>query len=285
MRIEAFFDSTTNTMTYVVFDEATRDAIIIDPVLDFDIGSGKTTDKALAPVLALVEAQRLNVRLLLETHAHADHLSASQPLKARFKSAPLAIGGNIGKVQRVFRDLLELGADFPVDGRQFDRLLHPDERVTVGSLSFVVIPTPGHTPACMSYLFQGQGGAADTLFVGDALFMPDYGTGRCDFPGGSAAELYRSIHDKLYKLPEATRVFTCHDYKPGGRELRYESTIGEERRANIQLKDATTEAEFVAFRTARDKTLDAPRLLYPSIQVNIDAGHLPKSRFLKLPVR
>lgn len=284
MRIEAFFDNPTNTMTYVVLDEATRDAVVVDPVLDFDIGSGKTSDKALVPVLQFLDAQRANVRLLLETHAHADHLSASQLLKARFKAAPLAIGGSIGKVQRAFRDILQLGSDFPVDGRQFDRLLQPDERVTAGSLSFSVIPTPGHTPACMSYLFAGQGGSADALFVGDAIFMPDYGTGRCDFPGGNATELYRSIHDRLYKLPGATRVFTCHDYKPGGRELRFESTIDEERRTNIQLKDSTSEAEYVAFRTARDKTLDAPRLLYPSIQVNIDAGHLPKSHFLKLPV-
>jgi glyoxylase-like metal-dependent hydrolase (beta-lactamase superfamily II) len=222
--------------------------------------------------------------LILETHAHADHLTGSQQLKKIFPEAKVGIGQEIDKVQSVFKSVFNLSADFPTDGRQFDLLISDGQRFSAGSLEFEAIHTPGHTEACYSYKIE------DAVFTGDALFMPDSGVARCDFPNGSAENLYDSIQSKLYTLPDSTRIFTAHDYQPNGRELRYESTIGESKKSNIHLKADTSKEDFVNFRTGRDKTLAAPKLLLPSIQVNIDGGKLPQPEsndvsYLKLPVR
>jgi len=284
MTIEPFFDPRTSTLTYVVFDRLTRDALVIDPVLDYEpVGSFVSTD-SLDRVTAFLHAERLHVRLLLETHAHADHMSGSQVLRARFPGAPVAIGERIREVQATFKQIFELGDEFVPDGRQFDRLLGDAETITAGSLEIRVLATPGHTPACVSYL------VGDAVFTGDALFMPDYGTGRCDFPRGSASALHHSVTEVLYRLPDATRVFVGHDYQPGGRALAYESTISEQKLRNIQLPAGRSAADFIAFRQARDSGLAAPQLLYPSLQVNIHAGHLPTpvrasgALYLKIPI-
>lgn len=284
MKIKHLFDSATYTLTYIVYDQDSKDAIIIDPVLDFDPASGAIATTSLSILLQEVANLNVNVRMILETHAHADHLSSSQRLKEHFPGAILAIGEGIRKVQETFKPIFNMGDSFSTDGSQFDRLLKDREIVTVGTLQFEVIFTPGHTPACASYFFEGA------VFTGDALFMPDYGTGRCDFPAGSAHDLYASVHENLYKLPESTEVYVGHDYMPGGRELAFKSTIKEEKEKNIQLSQQTTENEFVAMRQTRDQGLSAPRLLYPSVQVNINAGELPQSEangkvYLKIPVK
>lgn len=283
MEIKHFYDERTSTLTYVVYDADTRDAVVIDPVLDYDVVGSKVWTESVDRVLEFLAEQQLKLHLILETHAHADHLSGSQMIKEFHPGAQVAIGRNITQVQAVFKEIFDLPDSFATDGQQFDRLLEDGETVQAGSLSFRVIFTPGHTPACASYLF------GDAVFTGDSLFMPDMGTGRCDFPAGSAEDLYDSITQKLYTLPDATRVFVGHDYQPGGRELRFETTIGEQRANNIQLNARTTRDEFVRFRRERDKELAAPRLLYQSIQVNIDAGSLPDparngKRYLKIPL-
>lgn len=282
MKIQYFFDAATFTLTYVVHDELTRDAVIIDPVLDFDSASGKITDLSLRKVETYIAAENLRVKAILETHAHADHLSSSQLLKKLYPTAVHGIGEKITLVQEVFKALFNLD-DLKTDGSQFDHLFKHFEEIQFGSLKLKAIPTPGHTPACMSYLM------GDVLFVGDTLFMPDYGTGRCDFPQGSAQDLYQSVKKNIYSLPDETKVFVGHDYSPGGREMKFQTTVGECKKNNIQLSNETTEQEFISFREARDKTLSAPRLLLPSIQINIEAGHLPKSEsngksYLKLPL-
>jgi glyoxylase-like metal-dependent hydrolase (beta-lactamase superfamily II) len=281
MEIRDFYDPRTGTFTYVVHDSDSRDAVIIDPVLDYEPVGSKLWTESLDRVIAFVREQALKVHYILETHAHADHLSGAQRLKQVLPDAQIAIGENITVVQQIFSRLFRLGDDFATDGSQFDRLLKDGETVTAGSLEFVVIFTPGHTPACASYRF------GDTIFTGDALFMPDSGTGRCDFPAGSARDMYHSIQ-RLYRLPDDTRVFVGHDYQPGGREVKNCSTIGEQKRHNIHLRADTTEDEFVRFRQHSDSKLDAPRLLYPSIQVNINAGEFPLredgTAFLKIPV-
>ena len=280
--IKAFYDEATFTLTYVVFDPSTKDAILIDSVLDYDPNSGQYSYESAKALSAYVKGEELNLHYILETHAHADHLSASVYLKEQFPKAKVAIGKNIQLVQDVFTGLFNL--DIPVNGSQFDELFDDGQVVKAGSLEFKVIFTPGHTPACTSILMD------DAVFTGDALFMPDYGTGRCDFPKGSAEDLYDSITNKLYTLSDDTKVYTGHDYQPGGRELKYCSTIAEQKAENIRLKGDTTKEDFVKFRKERDATLSAPRLLLPSIQVNIDAGHLPKAEengmaYLKLPLR
>ena len=281
--VKEFFDKATWTLTYVVFDSETRDAVVLDPVWDYDPASSRMSTSSAEAVLEFIKKQDLKVHMILETHAHADHVSGSQVLKKHLPNVKVGIGANITKVQEVFKGVFNLHADFKVDGSQFDLLLQEGKTYHAGSIKFEVLYTPGHTPACASFLF------GDAVFTGDALFMPDYGTGRCDFPAGSAADLYDSVQ-KLYKLPDATKVYTGHDYQPGGRPLKFLSTIGEEKVANIQLKAGTSKEEFVKFRNGRDKTLAAPRLLLPSVQVNVDAGHLPQpenngSRYLKIPVR
>lgn len=282
MNIQHFFDPDTYTLTYVVADPVTKDAVIIDPVLDFDPESGVVSDEGLTPVVEFIKSKGLNVRAILETHAHADHLSSSQILKQLFPQAVLGIGERIRVVQEVFKELFNVN-HLQTTGVQFDHLFKDFEEVRFGSLKMTALPTPGHTPTCMSYLF------GDAVFTGDALFMPDYGTGRCDFPKGSAQELYRSVTENLYSLPDNTKVFVGHDYMPGGRELQFQTTVGESKRSNVQLKAGTSEKDFVKFRQARDQTLSAPRLLYPSIQVNTDAGNLPPREssgksFLKIPL-
>ena len=282
-QIEPFFDERTWTLTYVVFDPETRDAIVIDPVLDYDPRASKVWTESVDAVLAFCRDRDLDVRMILETHAHADHLSGSQPIKRAYPDAQLAISERITEVQSIFKGVFDLPADFPTDGRQFDRLLVHRETVEAGSLQFEVRFTPGHTPACASFVF------GDAVFTGDALFMPDMGTGRCDFPGGSAEDLYDAITGELYSLPDETRVFVGHDYQPGGRELRWEAPIGEHKTANVQLPAGRSKTEFVGFREARDATLAAPTLLFQSVQVNVDAGALPKPepnevRYLRIPI-
>ncbi|MDP2308902.1 MAG: MBL fold metallo-hydrolase [Pseudomonadota bacterium] len=266
MEIKPFFDARTWTLTYVVWDPATLDAVVIDPVLDFDPASGKVWRESLDTLVAFLDGKKLKLRAIFETHAHADHLTGAQWLKQRY-GAPVGIGAGITQVQQVFAPVFDLA--IPTDGSQFDVLLADGARYEAGSLTLETLHTPGHTPACSSYRI------GDAVFTGDALFLPDYGVGRCDFPAGDAAKLYDSVHRKLYALPPETRVFVGHDYQPGGRPVAWETTIGASREQNVHIQTSTTKEGFVAFRQARDATLAAPRLLYPSVQVNIDAGRLP----------
>lgn len=269
IEIKEFFDRATYTLTYIVWDPSTKDSAVIDPIWDYDPAGSTLSQESLEKVCAFIESQQLNLHYILETHAHADHLSGAQPLKEKYPSAKVAIGAKITEVQKIFKTFFDLSPSFKTDGSQFDRLFSDGDRFSAGSLTFEAIYTPGHTPACCTYKIE------DALFTGDALFMPDYGVGRCDFPAGSAEALYQSVTKRLYSLPDTTRVFTGHDYQPNGRGLRFESTIGEEKTSNIQLKAETTKESFIQFRNERDKTLKAPNLLLPSVQVNIDAGHLP----------
>ena len=284
MKIEAFFDERTWTLTYVVWADASKDAVVIDPVLDYEIIGSKYWTESSDRVIEFIQRHQLNLHYILETHAHADHLSGSQVLKSKFPEAKVAISSHITTIQSIFKPIFELPVHFPVDGSQFDKLIEDNETFEAGELKIHALSTPGHTPACSSYLIE------DALFTGDTLFMPDMGTGRCDFPSGSAQALHASITHQLYTLPNTTRVFVGHDYRPGGRELAYETTIGEQKAKNIQLSALTTLEDFVEFRTARDAQLAAPKLLYPSVQINIDAGHLPSpertgSRLLKMPLQ
>lgn len=283
MNIKAFFDSRTSTLTYVVFDPMSRDAVIIDPVLDYDPAASRIWSESVDAVIEWAASERLQVAYVLETHAHADHLSGAQRLKQACPNLKIAIGANIVQVQKTFQGVFGLGPEFPADGSQFDRLLEDGRTYEVGKLRVEVIATPGHTPACCSYKI------GDAVFTGDALFMPDSGTGRCDFPGGSASDLYDSVARKLYSLPDATRVFVGHDYQPGGRALAYESTIGQQKESNIALKATTTQQQYVQMRTERDATLRAPQLMLHSVQVNINAGKLPAPEdnglsYLRLPI-
>nr|BFD67691.1 MBL fold metallo-hydrolase [Bdellovibrio sp. HAGR004] len=282
--VKEFFDSATWTLTYVVYDTESKDAVIIDPVWDYDPAASKMSTASADAVLEFVKSNNLKVHYILETHAHADHVSGSQILKKHIPGAKVGIGAKITDVQKVFKNVFNLDKDFPTDGSQFDLLLEEGKPLVAGTLKIDTLYTPGHTPACASYVI------ADNVFTGDALFMPDYGTGRCDFPAGSADALYTSVHEKLYTLPDSYKVFVGHDYLPNGRELQFQSTIGEEKEKNVQLGAATTREQFVEFRNTRDKKLAAPRLLLPSVQVNIDAGHLPKpedngTRYLKVPLK
>lgn len=284
MEIKHFYDPATFTLTYVVYDKNTKDAVVIDPVLDYEPASATTSTESIDTLVGFIKDQSLNVHYILETHAHADHLSGAHDLVTNYvPQAKIAIGERIRIVQETFKHVFNFAPTFKTDGSQFHKLFQDNEVFKAGSLSFKVLFTPGHTPACTSFL------VGDAVFTGDALFMPDYGTGRCDFPKGDAKALYHSITERLYTLPDSTRVFVGHDYQPGGRALAFETTIGEEKKSNIQLKQETTEAEFVKFRQGRDATLSAPRLLLPSIQVNIAAGELPPPEsngrsYLKLPI-
>lgn len=282
MIIKEFFDKPTNTLTYVVHKKDADTAVVIDPVLDLNPESVTLEEKSLQHVIEYLKSNGLSVEMCLETHAHADHLSGAQVLKKYFPDVKVGISERIKEVQKTFTKMFNIEA--PTDGSQFDHLFKDYEEIVLAGLKFKVIPTPGHTPACSSYQVD------NAVFTGDALFMPDYGVGRCDFPGGSAKSLYHSITKNLYSLPDDTEVFVGHDYQPDGREMKFKSTIGDEKRRNIQLSIETSAEEFVQKREARDKTLSSPRLLFPSIQVNILAGHLPKpesngTRYLKLPIR
>lgn len=281
--IEPFFDKDTWTLSYVVYDDDSKDAIVLDPVWDYDPASSTMSTNSIDHVFEFIKSKELQVHFILDTHAHADHVSGSQVLKQKIPTAKVGIGIHITKVQSVFKSVFHLHPEFKVDGSQFDLLLEQGKTYHAGTLKVQVIYTPGHTPACSSYIIE------DAVFTGDTLFMPDYGTGRCDFPAGSASDLYDSVQ-KIYQLPDSMRVFTGHDYMPNGRNLRFESTIKEQKQNNIHINLKTTKNDFIAFRTQRDKTLSAPRLLLPSVQVNIDAGHLPKKeengmRYLKIPVK
>jgi glyoxylase-like metal-dependent hydrolase (beta-lactamase superfamily II) len=273
--IQPFFDPATGTVTYVVHDGAA--AAIIDSVLDYEPKSARTDTRSAERVIEFVRAQRLRVEWILETHAHADHLSAAPYVRAHL-GGRVAIGERIGEVQAIFREVFNLEKELPA----FDRLLADGERFAIGALQVEALHVPGHTPADMAYRI------GDAVFVGDTLFMPDVGTARADFPGGDARTLYRSIR-RLLALPPETRIFVCHDYPPQGREPRWETTVVQQRAANIHVRDGVSEGEFVAMRTARDRTLEMPTLILPSIQVNIRAGELPLPEangraYLKIPL-
>lgn len=279
--IESFFDPATSTVSHLVLDPDSRACAVIDSVLDFDPKSGRTSTASAERIAARIRALDARVEWILETHVHADHLSAAPWLQQQF-GGRLGIGEHIAAVQAVFGRLFNAGSDFARDGSQFDHLFRDGERFTIGSLQAEALHTPGHTPACMSYRI------GDAVFVGDTLFMPDYGSARCDFPGGDARTLYRSVK-RLLALPPDTRLLLCHDYSPGGRAPCWETTVGEQRAHNIHVHEGVSEEDFVAMRTARDATLDTPVLMLPSVQVNMRAGHLPPAedngvRYLKIPL-
>jgi glyoxylase-like metal-dependent hydrolase (beta-lactamase superfamily II) len=278
----SFFDEPTNTAMYILKDPASQAAAIIDSVLDYDAAAGRTETKAADELIAYVREHDLRVEWLLETHVHADHLSAAPYLKEKL-GGKIAIGANITVVQDVFGKVFNAGTEFERDGSQFDALFKDGDRIRIGGMEGYAMHTPGHTPACMTYVF------GDAAFIGDTLFMPDYGTARADFPGGSARDLYRSIR-KVLALPPETRLFLCHDYKAPGRDsFQWETTVADQRASNVHVRDGVTEDQYVAMREARDKTLGMPKLIIPSIQVNMRAGDLPDPedngvRYLKVPL-
>lgn len=280
--IEAFFDEPTNTISYLVADPVTCDAAVVDPVLDFDLASGEVDTRSAERILSFARERGWRIVMVLETHAHADHLSAAPYLKAK-TGALIGIGEHIRDVQKIFRPIFAFD-DLRTDGSDFDRLFRDGEQFNIGRLTVEVIHGPGHTPADVAYQ------VGDAVFVGDTLFMPDYGTARADFPGGDARTLYRSIR-RVLSLPDDTRLFMCHDYKaPGRDDYRWETTVGEERRNSIHVHEGVSEDEFVAMREMRDETLSVPTLLLPSIQVNIRAGNFPEAeangvRYLRIPVK
>lgn len=279
--IRAFFDPRTSTVSYVVSDPDTRKAAVIDPVLDFDFKSGRTSTESADAVLAYLRDNGLELEWILETHAHADHLSGARHIQEQ-AGGKIAIGARIREVQRVFKKLYNLEREFLPDGGQFDHLFEDGETFTIGSIEAVALAAPGHTPADMAYL------VADALFTGDSLFMPDVGSARADFPGGDARELYRSIR-RLLSLPPQTRMFVCHDYPPSDRAPRWETSVAEQRASNIHARDGISEDEFVAMREARDATLEVPALILPSLQVNVRAGRLPPAddngvAYLRIPI-
>lgn len=282
VHVEAFFDPATHTCSYVVSDPASGQCAIIDPVLDYDPASGRTRHHSADRMLAFIRSRQLRAAWLLETHVHADHLSAASYLRQQL-GGRLGIGAGIVQVQATFSVLFNSGPGFATDGSQFDHLFQDGEAFMLGTVPALAIHTPGHTPACMSYQI------GDAVFVGDTLFMPDYGTARCDFPGGDAATLYSSIQ-KLFALPNETRLFMCHDYKAPGRDQHvWESTVGEQRQHNVHVKTGISESDFVAMREARDATLGMPALMLPSVQVNMRGGQLPEPedngvRYLKIPL-
>ena len=280
--IKAFFDEPTNTVSYVVHDPVTREAAIVDSVLDYDAAAGRTSFASADAIIAHVKAEGLTVTWLLESHAHADHLSAAPYLKAHL-GGELAIGREIIHVQNVFGKIFNEGTEFARDGSEFDRLFEDGDRFRIGGLEAIALHVPGHTPADLAYVI------GDAVFTGDTLFMPDYGTARADFPGGDSRQLYRSIR-RLMALPERTRLFHCHDYKAAGRDtFAWETTVGAQRTGNVHVHEGVGEDQFVAMRDARDATLSMPKLILPSIQVNIRGGHLPEpesngTRYLKIPL-
>jgi glyoxylase-like metal-dependent hydrolase (beta-lactamase superfamily II) len=279
--VQPFFDPVTGTASHVIHGGAGTGCAIVDPVLDYDPKSGKTATRSADCIVRFVREHQLQLQWILETHAHADHLTAAPYLRDRL-GGRIAIGGQIRLVQQVFKTVFNLEPGFALDGSQFDHLLEDGETLAIGDLRLQALAAPGHTPACMAYRI------GDAVFVGDTLFMPDVGSARCDFPGGSAAALYRSVR-RLLDLPPETRLFMCHDYPPRGRQPQWECTVADQRARNIHLHDGVTQAEFVAMRNARDKSLEMPTLILPSIQVNIRAGNLPPAEsngvtYLKIPL-
>jgi glyoxylase-like metal-dependent hydrolase (beta-lactamase superfamily II) len=280
--VTAFYDAATSTISYVVKDPSSPACAIVDSVMDFDYASGRISTGSADKIIAHVRDKGLSIEWHIETHAHADHLSAAPYIQGKL-GGKLGIGEHIKTVQEVFGKVFNEGTEFRRDGSQFDRLFKDGDTYTIGNMTVFVMHTPGHTPACTAHVI---GNAA---FVGDTLFMPDGGTARADFPGGDARTLFRSIRKLLEGLPGRTRLFMCHDYAPGGREIRWETTVAEERASNIHVRDGISEDDFVKMRETRDKTLDMPKLIIPSIQVNIRGGNLPEpdesgKRFLKVPV-
>lgn len=283
MKVEHFYDQDTHTVSYVVWDAISLDAVLIDPVLGYSPVTGKIDVSQFEQIGKFIDDKALTLHWILETHAHADHISASQLYKVKYPKARLGISEHIVQVQRVFKGVLSLPENFDTNGSQFDVLIGDNATLKAGTMEIHALPTPGHTPACLSFKIS------EHVFTGDALFMEDYGTGRCDFPGGNAASLYHSVHRVLYGLSDDTQVWVGHDYQPNGREMKCQTTIGVQKLKNIQLSDKTTEDDFVAFRQTRDSGLSVPRLLYASIQVNIAGGHLPDpdtsgNRYLKMPL-
>jgi glyoxylase-like metal-dependent hydrolase (beta-lactamase superfamily II) len=279
--VRAFFDPATWTLTYIVKDPDSSSCAIIDSVLDYEVASGRTKTESADQVVAMVESENLTVEWILETHVHADHLSAAPYLHNKL-GGKIGIGAHITDVQNIFGNLFNAEPEFRRDGSQFDHLFTDGDTFSIGGLTATAMHTPGHTPACMTYH------VGDALFVGDTMFMPDFGTARCDFPGGDARTLYQSIQ-RLLALPPETRMFMCHDYMPNGREMQYETTVGEQKISNLQVHDGISEDEFVAMRSAKDKTLSMPTLILPSVQVNMRAGELPPPedngvRYLKIPL-
>ena len=280
-QVKAFFDPATWTVSYVVFDAPGGHCALVDSVLDYDPKSGRTRPDSADQLIAFVREQNLTVDWILETHAHADHLSAA-PYLRKHLGGKIAIGGKITQVQNVFKGIFHLEPEFATNGSQFDHLFEDGDTFAIGTLQAQALSVPGHTPACMAYQ------VGDAVFVGDTLFMPDVGTARCDFPGGNAHTLYQSVR-KLLSLPPETRLFMCHDYPPEGREAQWECTVADQRARNIHVHDGVSEAEFVAMRTKRDAGLDMPVLILPSVQVNIRAGELPPPEangvsYLKIPL-
>ena len=280
--VKAFFDAATNTISYVVRDPASKACAVVDSVMDLDYAAGRITFSSADEIIDYVRANGLKVEWLIETHAHADHLSAAPYIQQKV-GGKIGIGEHIVTVQEVFGKVFNEGTEFQRDGSQFDRLFKEGDSYQIGSMTARIMHTPGHTPACTTHV------VGDAAFVGDTLFMPDGGSARADFPGGDARTLYRSMRRILEELPPATRLFMCHDYGPGGREIKWETTVAEERAHNIHVRDGISEDDFVAMREARDKTLRMPTLIVPSLQVNIRAGHLPEpdnsgKRFLKVPI-
>lgn len=285
LAIEHFFDEATSTFSYLVLDRSTLQCALIDSVLNYDPKSGRTSTVAADKLIVRVKALGAQVQWLLETHVHADHLTAAPYLQKQL-GGHIAIGSHITTVQRVFGKLFNAGPEFARDGSQFGRLLEDEEHFAIGSLAVRAVHTPGHTPACMTYVIED--GGKTVAFVGDTLFMPDYGTARCDFPGGDAGVLFRSIQ-KLLALPPETQLYMCHDYPPGGRPVAHASTVAAQRSANIHVHDGIGEEAFVAMRRARDATLPMPVLILPSVQVNMRAGQMPPPedngvRYLKIPI-
>lgn len=285
LQVEGFFDPTTWTVSYIVLDTGTKQCALVDSVLDYDPNSGRTSHASADLLVARVHELGATVQWILETHAHADHLSAAPYLKKEL-GGQLGIGQHITTVQKVFGNLFNAGTDFARDGRQFDHLFSDGETFQIGGLQGRAMHTPGHTPACMTYVVSDAN--QTVAFVGDTLFMPDYGTARCDFPGGDARTLFRSIN-KVLSLPPETRLYMCHDYQPGGREVQYVSTVADEREKNVHVRNGISEEEFVAMRQARDATLDLPTLILPSVQINMRAGQLPEpesngTRYIKIPL-
>ena len=279
MEIQHYFDAPTGTLAYLVHDG--RAGAVIDPVRGYDAASGRTSWAPSEAIASEIDRVGLEIPFVIDTHAHADHMTGLPFFKERY-GARTVTGAGIGEIQRVFRDLYHLGDDVAVDGRQFDRLVEDGETLAVGTLELTPLHTPGHTPAHVAWQVE------DVVFVGDTLFMPDYGAARCDFPGGSAGVLYDSIQ-RLYALPDATRLLTGHDYQPGGRPLAFASTVAEQKRGNVQIDAATSREDFIAFREERDAGLAAPKLILPSLQVNIRAGDLPEpesngTAYLKIPL-
>lgn len=285
LHVEGFFDPATHTVSYLVMDESTRHCALVDSVLDYDPKSGHTTTKSADTLIARVAELDAKVEWILETHVHADHLTAAPYLKEKL-GGKIGIGSRITTVQKVFGTLFNTGDDMARDGSQFDHLFVNEEAFAIGTLQCRALHTPGHTPACMTYVISD--GKETIAFIGDTLFMPDYGTARCDFPGGDARTLFQSIN-KVLSLPADTVLYTCHDYQPGEREVQFASTVAEQRADNVHVRNGISEEEFVAMRTKRDASMEMPTLILPSVQINMRAGHFPEpesngTRYLKIPL-